>query len=258
MWARRPATPAFISAAMLLGLTTGALADGTGWFSPDQVSQGRWEYSQKCSVCHGAQLQGGGAPAVKGQVFEQQWNGKTLKDFYNYVHDQMPLGQARSLDPQEYADVVAYMLARKAACLRGIRNLRRTRRCSRYLSFRRRRPAHNRGDINKDEHERTTGRRSKRRTRRGVRPVNRGEAGPASSLAQQTWPVENVCPMDMQMRMRSGSLGARARVEKWQHILVPGMQSPGVQTRVVRSPDADRTDRQKFPRRAFPFVRVAA
>jgi mono/diheme cytochrome c family protein len=111
MWARRPVTPAFIGAAMLLGVTTGALADGTGWFSPEQVNQGRWEYSQKCSVCHGAQLQGGGAPAVKGQVFEQQWNGKTLKDFYNYVHDQLPLGQAGSLDGQEYANVVAFMLA---------------------------------------------------------------------------------------------------------------------------------------------------
>jgi alcohol dehydrogenase (cytochrome c) len=111
MRARRPITLASTSAVILLGVTTVALADGTGWFSPDQVSQGHWEYSQKCSVCHGAQLQGGGAPAVKGQIFEQQWNGKTLKDFYNYVHDQMPLGQAGSLDGQEYANVVAYMLA---------------------------------------------------------------------------------------------------------------------------------------------------
>ena len=39
-----------------------ALADGTAFFSTEQVSQGRWVYSQKCAVCHGAQLQGGGAP----------------------------------------------------------------------------------------------------------------------------------------------------------------------------------------------------
>jgi len=32
-------------------------------------------------------------------------------DFYDYVHDQMPLGQAGSLDPQQYADIVAYVLA---------------------------------------------------------------------------------------------------------------------------------------------------
>jgi alcohol dehydrogenase (cytochrome c) len=101
---------ALIAAVTALGAAPSALADGTGWFSSDQLGPGRWEYSQKCSVCHGAQLQGGGAPALKGQIFVQLWNGKSLQNLYTYVHDQMPLGQAGSLDPQEYADVVAYML----------------------------------------------------------------------------------------------------------------------------------------------------
>lgn len=88
-----------------------ALADGTGFFSSAQLSQGRWEYSQKCSVCHGAQLQGGGAPALKGSEFSALWNGKTLKDFYDYVQANMPLGQGAALKGQEYADIVAYILA---------------------------------------------------------------------------------------------------------------------------------------------------
>ena len=92
-------------------LVTGAVADGSGWFSSEQVSQGRWEYSQKCSTCHGAQLQGTGAPALTGHQFDLQWNGKSLHDFYNYVHDQMPLGQGGALDGQQYADIVAYVLA---------------------------------------------------------------------------------------------------------------------------------------------------
>jgi PQQ-dependent dehydrogenase (methanol/ethanol family) len=96
--------------ALLLG-TSAALADGTGWYSADQISQGRWDYSQSCSVCHGAQLQGGGAPSLKGGGFPLQWNGKKLKDFYTYVHDQMPLGGAGSLKGQQYADIVAYILA---------------------------------------------------------------------------------------------------------------------------------------------------
>jgi glucose dehydrogenase/mono/diheme cytochrome c family protein len=87
------------------------LADGTGFFSSAQLSQGRWEYSQKCSVCHGAQLQGGGAPALKGSEFSALWNGKTLKDFYDYVQANMPLGQGAALKGQEYADIVAYVLA---------------------------------------------------------------------------------------------------------------------------------------------------
>ena len=109
-----PRLPPFASFALLALAWTAqtALADGTPFFSTAQLAQGRWEYSQKCAVCHGAQLQGGGAPALKGGTFVAQWNGKTLKQFYGYVHDNMPLGQGGALSSQEYADIVAYILAR--------------------------------------------------------------------------------------------------------------------------------------------------
>ena len=53
---------------MLFGLAASAvaLADGTGWYTSEQVAQGRWEYSQKCGVCHGQQLQGGGSAGAEG------------------------------------------------------------------------------------------------------------------------------------------------------------------------------------------------
>ena len=109
---RRRVRRGFIAAAWLfLGAAQAALADGTAFFSTQQVGEGRWEYSQKCSVCHGAQLQGGGAPELKGRSFIAQWNGKTLQDFYNYVHENMPLGQGGGLSSQEYADIVAFVLA---------------------------------------------------------------------------------------------------------------------------------------------------
>ena len=91
----------------LLLFAQGAFADGTGFFTSAQLAQGRWEYSQKCAVCHGAQMQGGGAPALKGRIFDVQWSSKTLKDFYNYVHTNMPLGQGGELNSQEYADIVS-------------------------------------------------------------------------------------------------------------------------------------------------------
>ena len=98
---------------MLFGLAASAvaLADGTGWYTSEQVAQGRWEYSQKCGVCHGQQLQGTGAPALKGKTFNELWNGKKLSDFYGYVHTNMPLGLGASLPSQEYADIVAFLLA---------------------------------------------------------------------------------------------------------------------------------------------------
>ena len=98
---------------ILFGLTTSAaaLAEGSGWYTPAQVSQGRWEYSQKCGVCHGQQLQGTGAPALKGDTFNQLWDGKKLSDFYTFVHTNMPLGLGASLPSQEYADIMAFLLA---------------------------------------------------------------------------------------------------------------------------------------------------
>ena len=54
---------------------------------------------------------GYGAPALKGKTFNRQWDGKKLSDFYGYVHTDMPLGLGASLPSQEYADIVAFLLA---------------------------------------------------------------------------------------------------------------------------------------------------
>jgi alcohol dehydrogenase (cytochrome c) len=95
----------------VLALAPPALADGTGWFTQAQVDRGRWEYAAKCSSCHGAQLQGTGAPPLKGPEFGAQWNNKSLKELYAFVHGQMPFGSPDSLKGQEYADLVAYILS---------------------------------------------------------------------------------------------------------------------------------------------------
>src|SRR5215831_1803263 len=100
------------AAAALTSIPLPALADGTAFFSNAQLTQGRFEYSQKCAVCHGTQLEGGGAPALKGTAFAAQWNGKQLKELYSYVYHNMPLGQASVLPGQDYADIVAYLLSR--------------------------------------------------------------------------------------------------------------------------------------------------
>ncbi len=103
--------PRVIAAALTFTSAQMAIADGTAFFSTDQVAQGRFEFSQKCAVCHGTELQGGGAPALKGRQFSAQWNGKSLTELYNYIHTNMPLGQGGDLRAQEYADIVAYVLA---------------------------------------------------------------------------------------------------------------------------------------------------
>src|SRR5262245_66358403 len=98
------------AALALAAVSSSARADGTGWFTPDQANQGRWVYGQRCAVCHGANLEGSGAPALKGTAFNAQWNGKTLHEFYQYVHSQMPVGAAGNLKGQaDNPDVTAIL-----------------------------------------------------------------------------------------------------------------------------------------------------
>ena len=53
----------------------------------------------------------GGAPVAQGPRFAQRWDGKKLSDFYGFIHGDMPLGLGASLPSQEYADIVAFLLA---------------------------------------------------------------------------------------------------------------------------------------------------
>jgi hypothetical protein len=80
-------------------------------FTQDQVAQGRPNYSQYCATCHGAQLQNGGAPPLIGESFKDRWNSRPVGGFYDYVHQTMPLGDAASLAPGVYVDIVAFILA---------------------------------------------------------------------------------------------------------------------------------------------------
>src|SRR5260370_13489025 len=85
--------------------------EGAGWFTREQVLNGQLQYVPKCAVCHGADLTGGGAPELKGPGFAAKWNDKSLTDLYTYTRQQMPKGNGDSLPGQQYADIVAFMLA---------------------------------------------------------------------------------------------------------------------------------------------------
>ncbi len=91
----------------------GALAqDGEVPLAADQVERGQTVFRENCATCHGRDLGGESQfPALVGSAFEDRWAGKTLGELYTYVHDNMPLGQAGSLSDEQYADVVAYVLA---------------------------------------------------------------------------------------------------------------------------------------------------
>lgn len=78
-----------------------------------QAEQGRQIFDQKCVACHGENLQGMAAPSVAGNDFLQtaKRNGWTLAMIRYLVVNNMPLSAPSSLSPDQYASVLAYLLA---------------------------------------------------------------------------------------------------------------------------------------------------
>ncbi len=91
-----------------------ALATGTTPpFTAAQASAGEPIYAQHCASCHGDHLQGVAAPAIAGHDFvgtaqKNKWSVGVLRTI---VTENMPFNDPGSLNPTQYADVMAYLLA---------------------------------------------------------------------------------------------------------------------------------------------------
>ena len=90
-------------------------AEGTppALYTRAQAEAGRTIYMEQCVTCHGANLHGVAAPAVAGTEFlkaakENDW---TLEVIRYLVFTMMPLNAGGSLQPEQYADLMAFLLA---------------------------------------------------------------------------------------------------------------------------------------------------
>ena len=74
-----------------------------GVYTDDQASRGRDTYLMQCKSCH--------TPASHtGATFASWWDRKPLSELYLFVTTRMPKNEPGSLQPDEYADLVAYLL----------------------------------------------------------------------------------------------------------------------------------------------------
>jgi mono/diheme cytochrome c family protein len=91
-------------------LILGVLAAGqTGPYTKDQAVAGGKAYAASCARCHGAKLDGGMGPPLKGAL--APFHGtETVGDVYRYVSTQMPLDAPGSLRPSVYAAIVAFLV----------------------------------------------------------------------------------------------------------------------------------------------------
>jgi len=81
-------------------------------YTADQATAGAGVYNQACAACHGSQLEGVAAPALKGSAFGEMANAQSLTAdaLLDVIANTMPQSDPGSMKPEEYAAVTAYIL----------------------------------------------------------------------------------------------------------------------------------------------------
>jgi len=95
---------AVLAAAAWVSLVSaqGTLAS-SGVFTSAQADRGMSIYDGQCASCHELSR-------FKGKDFASAWTDKPLTDLHTAVKS-MPMDNPGSLNPQEYADILAYFLS---------------------------------------------------------------------------------------------------------------------------------------------------
>jgi cytochrome c len=82
-----------------------------GVFTSDQAARGKTVYTNSCSACHMDDLSGSGqALPLAGDAFLDVWDGQTVADLLDLVHNTMPQDKPGSLTAEDSLDVISYVL----------------------------------------------------------------------------------------------------------------------------------------------------
>jgi mono/diheme cytochrome c family protein len=107
----------FLRICIVLSSLTCVVAAGSrsvrdGVYTKAQALRGQTVYREECAKCHAENLAGGeSAPALAGDEFAAQWQGKTANDLFEITRKTMPADDPGRLSRRQYADLVAYMLS---------------------------------------------------------------------------------------------------------------------------------------------------
>ena len=93
--------------------TTSDPATPATLYTETQAQRGAAVYAQSCAMCHGDRMQGKSAPPIAGAAFLKKAKvlGWSIADLRNVIVSTMPRSNPGSLSPQDYANVIAYLLA---------------------------------------------------------------------------------------------------------------------------------------------------
>lgn len=81
-----------------------------GAYSEAQAERGKAVYLTACIRCHGADLAGTTAPALKGDRFFDTWGGDSVSRLFEKIRDTMPPNFGTILDDTAKLDIVAFIL----------------------------------------------------------------------------------------------------------------------------------------------------
>ena len=106
---------ALVFGAIIAG-SASAKAQTPGPFTAAQSGAGHDAFLENCASCHNKTLQGGGeAPALVGSAFINSWGMRGADELYGVVKASMPLGNANSLSPETYQQIVAFIFQANGA-----------------------------------------------------------------------------------------------------------------------------------------------
>lgn len=81
-----------------------------GIYSAAQAARGAALYTDLCTSCHGAALEGNLAPPLAGDVFGQGWSGRPLAELVTKIQNTMPENEPGRLSPTQSTELVAFIL----------------------------------------------------------------------------------------------------------------------------------------------------
>jgi len=82
-----------------------------GIFTADQAARGKALYTQNCSNCHMDDLSGSGqALPLAGDAFVETWEGQTVDDLFELIHNTMPQDKPGTLSADATVDLITYLL----------------------------------------------------------------------------------------------------------------------------------------------------
>jgi mono/diheme cytochrome c family protein len=106
----------FLVLTALLGCTIGMRAQDNpariwqGVYTAAQAERGKTMFNTACIRCHGADLAGTTAPALKGDRFQSSWGGDVIESLFGKIRDTMPPNFGTILTDQAKLDIVTYIL----------------------------------------------------------------------------------------------------------------------------------------------------